>query len=292
MEQQRLLYDRWKQKRVELLQICKSNSAKFREEEQTGLEKSLVEAKREMANLKIHGQRLEQKTRKEQIRLKGLSRPGFDAVGDSGQKTNSYNTLDRATQRQLNNFEKLKGREAENRTKERERLRQGREREEDARLLAQKVSEANKEKLRIRGEIDQIKEEERRRFLEEEEEVQNAARKRMERLLDKLKVEAPDDPGRLTRLLEKDTSVAAYVDPMIRICRGDVREIRGYTEEKLRTDKRYRLSAALAEHKLAPTTCEAAREKLCKIGPVLHDRHALKSTLPMAAQMHRTTGVF
>ncbi|CAD7964786.1 unnamed protein product [Amoebophrya sp. A120] len=143
-----------------------------------------------------------------------------------------------------------------------------------------KQDQMNAERKKLRDTKERLKFDEKQRVEQQLLAEKEKAEQNRLRLLDKLKVEAPVDPERLTR---NRIAEFKYFDPKSTICRNQVADVHGYFEERLAKDPRYRLSAALSKtngNSKNLLTSDAARAAMGSLKPELPRNHALASHLP------------
>eukprot|EP00929_Paragymnodinium_shiwhaense_P101299 TRINITY_DN6427_c0_g1_i1.p1 TRINITY_DN6427_c0_g1~~TRINITY_DN6427_c0_g1_i1.p1 ORF type:complete len:563 (-),score=193.36 TRINITY_DN6427_c0_g1_i1:341-2029(-) len=120
-------------------------------------------------------------------------------------------------------------------------------------------TEANSERVRIRRQIDTIKQ---REVSEQRAALEQEAREREDRLrraMESLRVEAPRDPERLLKEPARNQA-PAYLDPLQCVTRGPHA---GFHEKQLMKDARYKISAALQAAGLYDT--KAGQEVLSRV---------------------------
>merc|ERR1711959_777335 len=86
---------------------------------------------------------------------------------------------------------------------------------------------------------------------------------RLEKLLERLRVEAPRDPERLLKMPERNQA-DAYADPLQCVLRGAQNQVH-FDEKRLMADARYKISAALQAAGLYNT--KAGQEALARVAP-------------------------
>mmetsp|Transcript_80366 Transcript_80366/g.202217 ORF Transcript_80366/g.202217 Transcript_80366/m.202217 type:complete len:564 (-) Transcript_80366:38-1729(-) len=137
-----------------------------------------------------------------------------------------------------------------------------------------KRMERNAEVVRLRREMDELKQ---REVLQQRQLAEQERREREHRLqqaVEKLRVEAPRDPERLLKMPAR-AQAEAYNDPLVCVTRGPHA---GFDEKRLMADARYKLSAALQAAGLFGT--KAAHEALAAV------------QAPRPAQQHIVSQVF
>lgn len=134
--------------------------------------------------------------------------------------------------------------------------------------------ERNAEVIRLRREMDDLKQREAAQARQALEQERREREQRLQQAIDKLKVEAPRDPERLLKLPERVKN-EAYNDPFVCVTRGPHA---GFDEKRLMGDARYKLAAALQAAGLFGT--KAGHEALAQV------------SAPRPAQQHIVSQVF
>lgn len=134
--------------------------------------------------------------------------------------------------------------------------------------------EKNAEVVRMRRDMDALKQREAAQRRQEAEQERREREHRLQEALERLAPEAPRDPERLHRLPER-AKAEAYSDPLVCVTRGPQA---GFDEKRLMGDARYKLAAALQAAGLFGT--KAAHEALSSVAA------------PRPAQPHIVSQVF
>jgi len=138
----------------------------------------------------------------------------------------------------------------------------------------QRRLEANAEVVRLRREMDAIKQREAAQQKQAAEQERKEREHRLQQALERLRPEAQRDPERLLKLPER-TKAEAYSDPLVCVTRGPHA---GFDEKRLMADARYKLSSALQAAGLFGTP--AGHEALARVAA------------PRPAQPHAVSQVF
>lgn len=183
-------------------------------------------------------------------------------------REDAYSRQARAAKEMSKEFSERK-REAKRSDEETQAERLRGEADERARRL-----ERNATRVRLRRQMDDLK---RREVAMLRAAVEKEARERAERLeraAEQFRVEAPHDPGRLTREPAR-LQVSAYVDPLQCVTRGPHA---GFDEKQLMTDARYKMAAAMHAAGLYGT--KAGHEALARVQPPRPANPTIASSIP------------
>jgi len=121
--------------------------------------------------------------------------------------------------------------------------------------------ERNSERVKLRREMDEIKAKEMQQQRQRAEQEFAEQQARLQRAMERLKVEAPRDPARLLRRPSR-VNVEAYTDPLVCVTRVPAAQ-QHLLEDKLMHDARYKLSSALQAAGLFST--RAGQEALAAV---------------------------